>query len=210
MKRYIFLVLCLANALLVSSQINPQRPSLSESYDIIQHNGFQFENGFDLSASNIVVDGLWSTTTNTFIRKRIGASKWEARYFTTYESTWASNHLGVKRVLTSGDKWLNASIMGSTNLMFTTTDIRFSVTADVWKLSLTGNAGYTNGRPYWIGILGAGITDKTSIFAEVQDLRYYNFGLVNRRADNICIDARVLYDQELSSVITSVGLSFIL
>ena len=210
MKNFITIMCLMLLTITATAQINPQRPSLSESYNILDHRGLQFENGMDLRSDILFETGELQTMSSTFIRKKLGSTKWEGRYFTTYESSWSTNHLGLKRQLTSGNSWLNASILAGTNLDMSVTDVRFSTTAEFWRIGITGNLGYTNDNLYYIALVGLSITDDLGVFIETQDLQQFNLGLVSRRSEDIALDARVLYDDRTGAVTSTLGLSFIL
>lgn len=173
MKRIVVLTVLITANFVVYSQddakgkIDPQRPTLSESYSIIAPNMIQFENGLDYFENT---DAL---SYGTFVRGSVTA-RVELRAFTDYTHL---NNVGGKLIVMEVDSsvlGIGASFLYNRGLMNNTNDFRVAMSKNFNRFFVTYNFGY-NGSIYNIALLGVPIRDKFCYFIE-----YYNDPLVNR------------------------------
>lgn len=147
--------------------IDPQRPTLTESYSIIKKNTLQFENGLDYYAKDSTF-GYGS-----FIRFGV-TERVEIRMFTDYEHF---NTVGAKFIAIEPDNsalGIGASFVYNRDLLGNSNDFRMALTRDFDKVFVTYNLGY-NGAIYNIALLGVPMCDKWGYFIE-----YYNDPIMNR------------------------------
>lgn len=173
MKRLVSLIIVIATTFVAYSQddgkgtIDPQRPTLSESYSIIIPNMLQFENGLDyFGNSNTFSYG-------TFVRGSV-TNRVELRAFTDYKHL---NTVGAKFIVMKPDGsalGIGASFIYNRDFINNSNDYRVAMTKNFKSVFVTYNFGY-NEAIYNIALLGVPIGDKFSYFAE-----YYNDPVMNR------------------------------
>jgi hypothetical protein len=164
MKRLVSLNILISTTFVGYSQddgkgtIDPQRPTLSESYSIIIPNMIQFENGLDYYGdSNTFSYG-------TFIRGSV-TRRVELRAFTDYQHL---NTVGAKFIVMEPDGsalGIGASFVYTRDLMNDYNDFRVAMTKAFKSVFVTYNFGY-NVAIYNIVLLGVPIGDNVSYFVE--------------------------------------------
>ena len=173
MKRLVSLIIVIAITFIAYSQdddkgtIDPQRPTLTESYSIIIPNMLQFENGFDYFGNSN------TSSYGTFIRGSV-TNRVELRAFTDYKHL---NTVGAKFIVMEPDGssfGVGASFIYNRDLMNNSNDYRVAMTKNFKSVFVTYNFGY-NEAIYNIALLGVPIGDKFCYFVE-----YYNGLELNR------------------------------
>jgi len=167
MKRFVSLIIVIATTFTAYSQedgkgtIDPQRPTLTESYSIIIPNMLQFENGLDYFGSSDTF------SYGTFVRGSV-TDRIELRVFTDYELL---NTVGAKFVVmepAGSTTGIGASFIYNRDLANSSDDYRIAMSKSFKSVFVTYNFGY-NEDIYNIALLGVPIGDQFSYFAE-----YYN------------------------------------
>lgn len=147
--------------------IDPQRPTLTESYSILIPNILQFENGVEYFGE--AEEYTWGTFVRGSVHKRV-----ELRAFTDYQHL---NSIGGKFIALDAEGsqlGIGASFVYNRVLAENTDDFRVALTKDFGGVFTTYNFGY-NGAIYNIGLIGVPIKEQFCYFAE-----FYNDPTVNR------------------------------
>lgn len=155
-----------------TSTIDAQRPTITESYSILDKGLLQFENGIDFN-------GIDSTFTyGSFVRGSVNDYT-ELRFF-----------IDNNAQLTAGAKWLvlrpEVTQLGiGASFVFNHTfgansDVRLALTKDFNKSGfVTYNFGY-DGLPYNVILYGVPVVDKVNYFVEFMNYGLDNDGSYNR------------------------------
>ncbi|MFL0076662.1 transporter family protein [Tenacibaculum maritimum] len=148
------------------SSIDAQRPTLTESYSIVDTNMLQLENGIDFYETS-------DTSYNTFLRGAI-SDRIELRAATDYKTL---NTVGAKAVVIAPNKTvlgIGTSFIYNRNLDNKSNDFRLAMSKSFNKLFVTYNLGYDVDF-YNIFLVGVPISKEFNYFVE-----YYNNTLIDR------------------------------
>jgi hypothetical protein len=164
MKKIIFSLLLSVVALTGYSQIDAQRPTITESYSIIDKGLLQFENGIDFSGKDSTL------TYGSFVRGSI-TDKFELR---SYISDADNVTVGAKALLLTPETnslGLGASFVYNLNINGGS-DFRLAMTKNFSNNTfITYNFGY-DGAKYNVLLYGVPVIKSVNYFIE-----YMNYGL---------------------------------